>query len=433
MGPSDPRPRWWTWPTTTQIFEAPTQLKLTAILSHRHAAHELALHPPKVPAGESIAPGDDHTGECRSGGKAEIFFPSPVYAIPKATVARFGLVAECSNPTYFQANAKTCNLADGTHFQSNGDIMVATESFSSEAAEAIKARGYNQGFVLRTLLNDKTAIVPGLPATFVDTKHMYWPIKAQGVSALPVYRDIAPNRGCQYNGYETWDALVGVDPSATAPGKGKVDFLFGVYSPDGKSLLPTKHADVDVYPLDRFYAQRVDKATWDAMDRNDQMLLDAASEWAYGQPFAPGDYVATVAMHITTKEIPQWTFQSLWWSDHPDDGRYATDRPALPDAHGPWKSYLLTSEYGIPDESRPGGKSLPIAFNPFIELAATHPVATNCRNCHFRAGVTTGAYLTNAGPGPLADIKETDPMFKGLLLTDTSWVMADRVEVPATP
>lgn len=261
--------------------------------------------------------------------------------------------------------------------------MAATESYNEAGADRIVTLGYDEPATLQALLAAKTPILPDLSPQQLNTKHMYWPVKASGLSALPVFRELPKTQWCQYNGYEQWDALVAVDPSGTVTGQGAVEFLFGVYDHAGTALLPTKHATVDVHPLAAFYWQQLDQARWDALDAKDQMMLDAASQWAHGKPFEPGDYVVTVAMHLVSKEIPQWTLQSAWWSEQPDAGPYAANRPALPQAQGPWQHYLMTIEYGITSE--PGGASLPVAFNPFIELAATHPVATNCRNCHMRA------------------------------------------------
>jgi len=425
----DPRPLWWTWSTTTQLFEQPpTVLGHTAMTSHRHAARTLAAAAKaQPPAPGTPDPDQDHTDECFDAqGNGTIFFPAPAYVLPKATVERFGLDPKCADPAYFVANASSCGLTDGTHFQSNGDIMVATESYNEPGADRIEQRGYNDSATLQALLATGTTIIPDLSPLQVNTKHMYWPVKASGLSALPVFREPAKAQWCQYNGYEQWDALVAVDPTGTVKGQGTVDFLFGVYDAEGKAPLPTKHATVDVHALDEFYAQQIDQARWDALSAKDQMLLDAASQWAHGKPFEPGDHVVTVAMHLVTKEIPQWTLQSAWWSDQPDQGPYAANRPALPQAQGPWQHYLMTIEYGITTE--PGGDVLPVAFNPFIELAATHPVATNCRNCHLRAAWPKASYLTATGPGPLANIGTDDPMFAGVLLTDFQWVIADRVK-----
>ncbi len=421
-GPTDPRPLWWTWPTTTQLFESGDgPVGATPMPNHRHAARKPA------PAKAAPVPGDhDHTDECYDDKhQGQIFFPSPTYVIPKGTAERFGLNPECAKAEYFVAHTKACSLADGAHFQSNGDIMIATESYSSQAAQVIEAKHYNQASTLAALLDGGTKILPDLPVEHIVTKHMFWPVKATGLSALPVYRDLPREDWCRYNGYETWDHLVAVDPSAKAPAKGEVDFLFGVYDHAGSAALPTKHVEVDVVPLGAFYSMRLDAAAWGALDIEDKMLLDAASEWAHGSAFEPGDYVVSVAMHIITKEIPQWTLQSAWWSDEPNAGPYAANRPSLPEAVGPWSHYLMTTADGIP--TAPDGPTLPVSFNPFIELAATHPVATNCRNCHTRAAWCTGQYLTPTGPGPLANIDVDDALFAGQLLTDFQWVIGGRV------
>ena len=99
----------------------------------------------------------------------------------------------------------------------------------------------------------------------------------------------------------------------------------------------------------------------------------------------------TIAMHINTREIPTWALQSVFWSDVPDGGsyglaRYAQDRPDLPQAKGPWKHYLLVDAYGIPEKTVPD--RLPVATNFYIELVS-HPIGTECNNCHIRAGWPT--------------------------------------------
>lgn len=433
----DAWPVWWTWSTTTQLFEEPIPAAeaLTPMSRHRHAARELARRALAASEGPAAAPDAsvDHTDECFDDqGKGVIFFPSPTYVLPSDLVAKAGLDPACAEPKHAAQPGSGCSLSDGEHFQNNGDILVATESYSPQGADRIVAKGYDQAAVLDALRAEGTTMLPDLATEQVTTKHMMWPVKAEGLSALPVHRDLPRSQWCQYNGYETWDAMVAVDPEASTRGKGEVDFLFGVWNHAGTEVLPTKHASVEVVPMSELYWWHVDEAAWAALADEDRLILDAASRWAHGKPFEPGDYVVAVASHIITKEIPQWTLQSAWWSDRPNEGPYAADRPSLPEAQGPWDHYLMTIAYGIPTE--PGGSVLPIAYNPYIELAATHPVATNCRNCHLRAGWTNAdsSYLVPTGPGPLANIGPSDPIFEGLLLTDFQWVISDRVK-PASP
>jgi hypothetical protein len=147
-----------------------------------------------------------------------------------------------------------------------------------------------------------------------------------------------------------------------------------------------------------------------------------------------------IAMHIMTKEQPSWTFQSVYWSDHPNEGPNAANRPIIPGATGPWRNYLMASTYGIPEPS--GGGRPPVGgvhYNPYIELAAGHPVATNCMNCHMRgAFLPTGSpglatYLTTANtddPGPIGILNQRNPIFQNLVMTDFQWSLPFRAGTP---
>ena len=126
-------------------------------------------------------------------------------------------------------------------------------------------------------------------------------------------------------------------------------------------------------------------------------------------------------MHVNTKEIPSWTFQSVWWSDTPNKGIYAKDRPALSKAKGPWAHYLLTDSYDVPVVNGLVAK----AVNPYIE-GVSHPVATSCRNCHVRSGLTGASYQNKDCPNLLKDISPDGQCLKGIIRTDYSWIIPDR-------
>jgi len=170
---------------------------------------------------------------------------------------------------------------------------------------------------------------------------------------------------------------------------------------------------------------------WEPLFTSALSILDAAAIAAYNRPFREGDYLALIAMHIMTKEQPAWTFQSLWWHDRPNDGPYAADRPPLSplQAPGPWRHYLMTSTYGIP--AQPGGKTWPVAYNPYIELAGDHPIRSNCMNCHHRAAWPgkQSSYEAPGGPGPL-DIYKPGPSIFKVLLLDSQWSMSNRAGPP---
>jgi hypothetical protein len=149
--------------------------------------------------------------------------------------------------------------------------------------------------------------------------------------------------------------------------------------------------------------------------------------------------VINVILSAKQVRIPHWTFQSVWWHDQPDKGPYALNRPAkIPD--GPWKHYLLISTYGIPQAGN--YKQWPVVYNPYIELAAGHPIATNCMNCHHRASwprapqagadrTITCPYASyeatgKNAPNALDVFNMQNPIFNGLLTLDSMWAVSDR-------
>ena len=158
-------------------------------------------------------------------------------------------------------------------------------------------------------------------------------------------------------------------------------------------------------------------------------------------------------MHIITKEQPDWTFQSLWYSPDADKLTSADIAVAGPriSVDKTFQHYLLTTTYGTtqgkghqnyyaPPNTQPNADIWPVAYNPYIELAASHPITTNCMNCHHRAAWPpftsqtkpdegrASTYLQETPPNPnaLEVFPETASIFNGLLTVDSMWAVSDR-------
>jgi hypothetical protein len=273
-----------------------------------------------------------------------------------------------------------------------------------------------------------------LPQRYIVTKHMFWPVKGDQITAIPVWHDYHDGKYPDYTGYETWPDMVGVDPSGKSVGtKTTVSYLYNVFQYDQKTPWPTQTASATVYGLKDFYYHQITADDWNSFDEADKAILNAASYWAYNQPLGPGDFLVTIAMHVNTREIPTWALQSAWWSDMADSGYFAQDRPKLPQAKGPWDHYLLLDAYGIPDKTHKD--RLPVATNPYIELVI-HPVGTDCNNCHMRAGWPTGnlagtaSYQNPDCPDSLAALNPASDCFKKLTRSDFQWIIPDRAIAP---
>jgi hypothetical protein len=444
-------PIWRTWPTSTQAFAA--------------GAEGQAAQPTAPAPADSAAPaGSQATGTApvahliaRNQKNIVDSVPLPQYPVPDEVCQAYSYGTSCPGmlgtrskpPALFQ-------IPDGAVFQNNGDIMIAGVIYDQTAFDWIRkasggGAGLYQAATLTQMLPAKgeLAQIPGFPSTSFVLKHMYWPVKKDRCSALPVWDDQKPPTPNTYMGYETWPRAVAIDTPgcSAAPGATtKVSFLHGVFDVDGQPMQPRVFESAKVVPLDAFFHQTLTREDLDALTANDRAILDTASYWAYGEPFTDDDIIVSIAMHIFTKEMPAWTMQSLWWHDQPDQGPYAADRPDIPPTQAPpaWRHYLMVVEDGIPDARDP--TQLPAHFNPYIELVI-HPVATNCRTCHTRAawprrstGLTpfSGYQFTpvSEDPGLTANLSWRDPIFQSLLMLDFQWAIADRaipLDYRATP
>lgn len=362
------------------------------------------------------------------------FATAPVYAIPDPVAKKYA-GSSCILPA--SGTSKIRTLASGTQFQNNGDVMIAGVIYNDAAFQWIRSNQLYQTATLQGMVPppDQIKQMAQMPSGSIVLKPMLWPVKQAGYTALPVWDDLKSDFG-QYSGFEIqsqWPRAVAV----TAQSKSEiavvdVSFLHGV-TMDDKPLGPNTYKQARTVGIEQFYHFKPDLST---LDTCDQALLDASAYYAYGKMFEQGDYLVLVAMHIMTKEQPDWTFQSVWWSDRAGTGPYAADRPSIPAAKGPWQNYLMTSTYGWRDVAQP--INWPIAYNPYIELAADHPIKTNCMNCHHRAawpeGPSNGSYLRDGGPTALQAFKyQNQPIFKGSIGVDSLWSIADRVPVLPVP
>lgn len=413
-------PLWYSWPNTHAAFQNSSPSPVGAAVSDKSAQQPKQKAQSKVIT--KAKPKSSHSTIVQKNlaNAPDVDTPAPIYDLPQAVIQQYpGGICQDS-----QGNSIAC---DGSHFLNNGDILIPTESLSMTAMNQIR----DDKLYLQSTLNEQHASgqhMIEMNQKWIVTKHMYWPVKAQGLTGIPVWKNNFPTTFTGYAGYEYWDTLVAVDPSGQQVGQtASVSFLHGVKDHDGNPI-ETVTADAEVYGLDSFYFHKITQEDWDSFDEGDKAVLSSASYWANGQDIGVGDYLVSIAMHVNTKELASWTLQSVWWSDTPNEGIYAENRPQLPQAQGPWDHYLLTDSYAVP--ANPDGK-VDIAVNPYIE-GVIHPIATSCRNCHVRAGWPTGkkagtaSYQNPDCPGLLDDLTPKSECLKDLTLTDYLWIIPDR-------
>jgi hypothetical protein len=111
-----------------------------------------------------------------------------------------------------------------------------------------------------------------------------------------------------------------------------------------------------------------------------------------------GDYLVLTAMHVTTKEIPHWTFQTFWWTPYPDAPPFGADR--VPQVRGVFRNYAMCNAW---NEDLPvtatGGPH--ICFNPYLEAVS---------------GTTNMGEVFNAG-----HVSRSAPYYAHIITTDFLW------------
>lgn len=474
-------PYWRTWGTSTQAFPYqynPWKPSVAAAGQGGSGSENAAAAEPFT---RPVTLNSKNFANAEIGGVGAINNPAPVYAVNPAIAGNPAYKA-CLQPISGPV-ANLYALKDGTQFQSNGDIMVAAVSYNSAALQNILGQGWFNAAKLDSLLpaspSGPATGIPNFPSTSIVLKVMLWPVAGGGptwssVTALPYWNWDANPPGSpadgQYAGYEMqnlWTNAAAISSSrSSSPGPQRVTYLYGVRDSNFQPL-PTNTYDGQVVGLERFYGKTYTQADLDAFSACDRAILDASAYWNYNRAFQPGDSLVMIAMHIMTKEQTDWTFQSAWW--HPDalacpgNFRFCRNRPAsVPGGDTTWKNYMMSTTYGKTQDSGnpnyyvPPGTvrpTWPVAYNPYIELAASHPITTNCMNCHHRAAwpPTTpqtkpdkgrsSTYLQQspANPNPLEIFNvvdpnhpqvQPDPIFNGLTMVDSMWAVSDRAGYP---
>jgi len=233
---------------------------------------------------------------------------------------------------------------------------------------------------------------------------------------------------------DSWKQGVVVDPTGTLKPGTRV--LRSVNGQPADSLL--------VVPLSTFYHIRLTAADSANFSQFAETSGDDVGQGNKGDSadvaamVRPGNIALLVAMHVTTKEISNWTWQTFWWSPDAGDTTRAVGRPAS--VKGVWRNYLMNVAYYMvtPPTSSTGTPN--IAYNPYLEtnLSGTFTndagqtvnwtgVTSNCMTCHRMA--TWGVLKrdsTSQGPSGApyennGQVNPGDPVFAGYTKLDFLW------------
>lgn len=195
------------------------------------------------------------------------------------------------------------------------------------------------------------------------------------VALKMVWESLPPNGELQIWNSSLWNKIQ--DPTKEKGFQLKDDFGLSVPI-DTSSKMPCEDRDYigEKIPLSCFYYIPIITEE----DRIQGSIVDSGVQ--------KGWFLVLVAMHVTTKEIPEWTWTTFWWDIHGVSDSRAAGRPR--NIAIPWRHFLMeTTLSGMTPSEKDGGPK--IVFNPYLETQVTttdevpNGIISNCLQCHSRA------------------------------------------------
>lgn len=372
-----------------------------------------------------------------------------------------GLLAIESRPLDAHVPRRFVRGANGIPYNPY-ERVFAFNRFSRSSAEFIWKHRLNSGDVLMdTLARLESAGTPLASLAVLTSKDstdslqfvlkpVFQFISGREVTAVPYWDGNGANATYTPGNPtpETWRQAIAVDPS-------------GKYQPGDSVYLPVNNETprwLKVVPLSAFYWVRVtrqDSINFTRFGAENGDFIGLANDTSFQavmNAVRPGNIGLLMAMHVTGKEMPNWTWQSFWWSLNPGDSTTGRDRPRT--VRPPWNHYDMTVTYSMTSAA---GDSV-IGFNPYLETSlggkvplsltgsdstAWTGVSTNCMSCHRRAAVNwAGASFVAPPYGPDMNIAAGDSLVftqpnpngsgrVAVLKTDFLWSVAIRASTPA--
>ena len=307
--------------------------------------------------------------------------------------------------------------------------VLETVSYDPSAAHfATSNRLFNQSVLNGYTVKNGIGAVPEFPNTSITTKPTYYagvPSK-NGLIRVPVW--VSPNPAKAFK-YTEWQQWVYADVNNNQePNKKLVPVTTS--NPTQEQI---KAATCNV---NDFINYKIDRVGADYLNSHQDVGTTPSRQ------FIEGDYVLLVAMHVTTKEFKNWTWQTYFWCPDPSNPPSPSSkfeaglRPK--ELKGAASHYAVSTAYAMvwPNQPVTGGSddnARPIlAFNPYLEGGFgpkvfslpnkfrpdfVYGMQTNCMSCHALSTMTgKNGYSTNQ----YIDMMDTS-LFKNDVKLDFTW------------
>jgi hypothetical protein len=280
-------------------------------------------------------------------------------------------------------------------------------------------------------------------ATGIETKPVIFVVKATGLTPIPLWQGTAQSSNKNNAAPQTWSVCVLVDPAGapdptTAPVPATPEQVSQAVASSGLTCDPKKYLYA---PLSTIYSFKMDAA--EAADWNALVASNGTGDTGQGLTAQDGDFGVLVAMHVNSKAIVNWTWETFWWqpgTDAPDN--FPGSKQGMTDnVAGAWRNYAMCTAWNQTKGN--GSKEMVVCFNPYLETSSGIPAGqtSNCMSCH---GTATAGSPLSGTPLSLptlnypADYKtpidfDNDPRYSTFTRTDFSWAIPSNAFIPAPP
>lgn len=309
------------------------------------------------------------------------------------------------------AGAPNSILADVKMSPDSANFIAQSHATPANSGQSYSYKSATDLTRLNTAFNQQNTPVADrkiidFPPAATDLKLVFTTVSGTKLTPIPVWAGPGGSTTPKQPVSSTWTTCVAVDPtnSITSP---------ATITCNGKQI------QAQVVPLNAFFSIRVDATEANAVNQRAKLAGRAA--------VAAGDYHVLLAMHVTTKEIANWTWATFWWQNgQSPPNKFPGSVDDMPDAtkvKGAWRNYAMcVGDAMVSPANDPHGKP-DVCFNPYLETPLPDGIDSNCMSCHARATVQPSArYPTTYLPNGWIDL--ADPgIFGGKTRTDFVWAI----------
>ena len=274
--------------------------------------------------------------------------------------------------------------------------------------------------IVETPYSPPTADQQGVAA--IETKPVFLLVKQDGLTPIPFWQGPQASTDPSTPTPATWTTCVLFDPSQPAWQTG---FQLRDATPEeiaGAVADPAlKCQNYSYAPLGQIYRIKLDAdeaAAWNLI--KSQSPPDAPQQLTA----TAGDFAVLVAMHVNTKEIIDWTWQTFWWQageNAPNNDPGGVENMTT-NVEREWRNYAMCANYL--QTKGEGSNEMDICFNPYLETAfgVDGGLKSNCMSCHGQAivGGTPGYPTSFTSPIDF----NNGPYYEKATSTDFSWAIA---------